>query len=285
MAVVVLQPGTYASLQDAGRKGYRHLAIPQSGALDIAALHYGNSLLNNALDRTTIECLGSGCLLQALKPLELCVTGASTELIINNEPREINSVYYLEAGSIIDARKITNGFASYICVKYGFQGKEVMGSESTLLSLSKSGYNGRLLKKRDVIEIKVPGLQPTSYQNKPVYNNDKIRCFKGPEWHLLSEESKNGFECTVYTISSQSSRMGFRLDGETLKLETTLQIESSPILPGTIQLPPNGQPIVVMNDGHTTGGYPRIGQIYREDMGNFVQRGTKGKVSFEMISL
>jgi len=251
MAIKVKQIGAYASLQDRGRHGYAHLAIPPSGALDFKALSYGNALLGNAINTCALECLSNGPVLEVQLPLIACIQGASINVKINGELVDMQKAQQLNTGDIIDMRDIRSGFASYLCVQGGFVADDVLESRSTLLSMKKGGFNGRLLVKDDILEVNQENKGEFSLVKRPEYSKI-VRCFKGPEYQRLTDES---IELLIqqFLITGQSNRMGFRLSGPQLSCNESHSIESGPVLPGTIQLPKNGQIIVLMNDGHKQG--------------------------------
>lgn len=258
----VIKSGPMATIQDFGRFGYRRYGIPQSGAMDKQFMIAANQLVGNPEDYPVIEFALMGMELEAVEETVISVVGA--ELKVNGQ---------VEQASVVTAGdKITISAPTFV---YGYLGiggkveaKEDFGSFSTYERAGFGGIEGRRLKAADDIISrgergeKAKVIIPQRDESKIT----DIRIMKGPEWDLLKELP----ETKSFRVDDSSDRMGVRLKGAKLDCDYR-EIASSAVIPGTIQLPADGQPIILMNDCQTTGGYPRIGKVIEEDLGRLAQ--------------
>lgn len=256
----MIQTGPLATVQDRGRFGFRKYGIPQSGAMDLEGLQLANQLVGNDPDSAAIEYALSGMSLEVLEDSLIGLFGAA--LKINNERILANAASVKKDDKIeLSTPKLRYAYFAIggkLKADYQFQ------SYSTYIPGNFGGLEGRALKKGDLLVTGGTGkLQQVKPRPMP---GNIIRFIKGPEWGCLAEP----FESKEFQIDPSSNRIGIRLIGKKLKTHFS-EIRSSAVVPGTIQLPPNGQPIVLMNDCQTTGGYPRIGKVLDEDLGKLGQ--------------
>ncbi len=277
----VIKVGPLSTIQDEGRFGYRQYGIPQSGAMDIRALHNVNHLVSNGPGWPVIETAIQGIKLEALEETTIAVTGAITSIEINDQQLPMNTSHQLSKGDILTISKPLDGVYSYLGIGGKLKANEDFGSTSTYLMAGFGGIEGRALKKGDVLETK---------EGKPFENHvikreietkevETIRIMKGPEWKLLKDLP----ERTIFQVDPSSNRMGIRLIGNPLDMISG-EVLSSAVIPGTIQLPPNGIPLILMNDCQTTGGYPRIGKVVEEDMGRLAQLNPMHRLRLKVIA-
>ncbi len=251
----ILTSSPLATVQDEGRFGYRKYGIPQSGAIDTLGMTIANQLVGNAANNPAIEFALGGITLEVIEPTQLGVFGAGIHL--NGQPIRENVV---EAGQG-DLVALTAPRLVYAYLALGGQltADYIFDSFSTYLPAKFGGYQGRSLRKGDLLQsIGNGALHDVPSIGEP---DHLIRFRKGPEWSQMDQPLHQ----KKYAIDPTSNRIGIRLFGEHLTSKIP-EITSSAVIPGTIQLPPNGQPIVLMNDCQTTGGYPRIGQVVEEDL-------------------
>ncbi|WP_436514607.1 biotin-dependent carboxyltransferase family protein [Ekhidna sp. To15] len=272
--VKVIQTSPLTTIQDFGRFGYRRYGIPQSGAMDKDWMIAANQMVGNPDDFPVVEIAMMGMKLEALEASSIAAVGANIKL--NGEKKAGGLT--LEAGDILQIDAPDHVYA-YLAIGGRITAKKDFGSVSTYPRAGFGGLCGKALLVGDVLE--------TDDSNGEVKRitiperNDQdvaIQIMKGPEWELLKElpGSKS------FKIHGSSNRMGIRLNG---KLASDYrEIASSAVLPGTIQLPQNGQPIVLMNDCQTTGGYPRIGKVLDEDLGILSQVRSGERIAFKIIS-
>jgi len=259
--VKILKTGPMATIQDAGRFGYRKYGIPQSGAMDDEALHFVNQLLGNRKNDPVIEFALMGLKLEVIQNSVIGVLG--TKMKINGNT--VNDLYAeLEMGDSLEFSPPENVYA-YFALGGKLKADLKFESYATYLPGHFGGYQGRTLKVGDILESdgkgKVNDLMPPQIED-----HNTIHFMDGPEWNLL----ESTFKAREFKIGSSSNRIGIRLEGENIK-SSTKEIKSSAVIPGTIQLTPNQQLIVLMNDCQTTGGYPRIGKVLDKDLRKLAQ--------------
>ncbi|WP_420576736.1 biotin-dependent carboxyltransferase family protein [Ekhidna sp.] len=271
----VIKTGPMASLQDFGRFGYRRYGIPRSGAMDKEFMIAANKLVGNPNDYPVIEFALTGMELEVVEETMISVVGA--DLNVNGERNEIASK--VSVGDIIKVSAPTLVYA-YLGVGGRMKAQEDFGSVSTYTRARFGGLDGQALANGDQIETEG---EPGKICQIPIPGRDQgdvieIRIMKGPEWDLLKELPS----LETFQVDGSSDRMGVRLTGA--KLECDYQeIASSAVIPGNIQLPADGHPIILMNDCQITGGYPRIGKVVEEDMWKVAQVRAGGNVKLVLI--
>ncbi|MFP4845883.1 biotin-dependent carboxyltransferase family protein [Winogradskyella sp. PE311] len=278
----VIDSGFYSTLQDAGRTGFRDHGVPISGAMDMYSCQFANTLLSNSIDAAVIEMTMVGGIFQFTKPTYIAISGAAMPLKINDISVKLNVVITVNQGDIITFGRAAEGFRTYLAVKGGFETSVILGSRSQYSSVTpanslKNGdslrynpYTKTLLKQNSIVKYRSSILTSTI-----------LETYKGPEFDLLTETQKVLLLNTEFSVSKNNNRMAYQLQPF---LKNELQsILTSPVLPGTIQLAPSGQLIVLMRDCQTTGGYPRILQL-KENAVNILSQKTTGnllKISIE----
>ncbi|MFN0069131.1 MAG: biotin-dependent carboxyltransferase family protein [Limisphaerales bacterium] len=264
----VLVPGPHASLQDAGRRGWRRFGVPPGGALDAHARHTVNTLLGNPPDAPVLELLPLGVRLRVLRRAAFVTGGAD-----GGGPLPRWRVLELDAGAELAWPRPAAGVWSCLGVRGGFAAPLRFGGVSPLPA---AGV-GSLLRSGDRLAAGAAGPPPRhiggrwladaacrDYTRPPV-----LRLWPGPQWEDFSSASRQGLFAAAWRVSARSSRAGYRLEGPAL--EGPPGIVSEPVLVGSIQVPPGGQPIVTLHDGPTVGGYAKLGLIEPEDLPWLVQ--------------
>lgn len=271
----VIKAGPMATIQDAGRFGYRKFGIPQSGAMDLSSMHSVNRLVGNDLNWPVIEFALMGMKMEALEATTIGVTGA--DLKVNG--KLIAAQYArVDSGDVIEIGSPRQVYA-YFAIEGKLRAQEDFGSVSTYLLAGFGGIDGRSLRPGDELITDGIGIGPIREENPLKKENvSEIRIMHGPEWRHLED----ALEAKIFKIDPSSNRMGIRLHGSSIKCNIG-EIQSSAVVPGTIQLPPNGLPIVLMNDCQTTGGYPRIGKVLDEDLGKLAQVRAGNQVKFKIV--
>jgi antagonist of KipI len=291
--IEILNPGWQSLIVDSGRYGYGHMGVPPSSALDHFAYDALTFLLGNNRGTPALEVLGKGFSLTFGKDLRCAITGARVTASLNDQPRPGWTPFQVNQGDVLRIKDVLEGFRYYI----GFSGtlalEQVINSFSTNLDCRFGGYQGRSLLKGDWIDIEpnmavgerlLPaGLIPTL--NPP----HRLRIIEGAEKDFFSTESINNFfekNGPGYKISSQSNRTGIRLEGEPLKFREGVDksIISEAILPGTLQIPGEGLPIIALYE-RTIGGYARLGTIAKVDQDRLAHLRPGDLVFFERITL
>ncbi|RYU93480.1 5-oxoprolinase subunit C family protein [Emticicia agri] len=285
-----IKSGILSTYQDSGRNGYRYLGINPNVAMDRMAVRLLNILLQNEEDEAAIEIHFPCPEIVMEKDSIIAIGGADFAPYLIDENRQIQEINnwqctWVPAGSTLKFKKRIYGQRAYIAIKGGFSAKEWLGSKSTNHLLDFNTINPghevetRAFPRPDFLPYLGISLVPP-YSDSPV-----IRLIRGNEYEFLTTESKNILENHTFTISQQSNRMGFRLAGEALHVENKIELISSAVDFGTIQLLPDGQLIVLMADHQTTGGYPRIGNVITADLPLLAQCGVKEPIRLRFISL
>ncbi len=280
MAFKVIEGGVFSTIQDEGRKGVAHLGHCNSGALDTYAYHWVQKLLGNS-DANAIEVM-AGLKLEATKPTTIAITGADLGLEINGIYKEPWQTYAIQTGDILYFSKRITGQRAYLAVKGGFDAPRYLGSFSTTI---KEGL-GEKLKAGDHLAYQEnigTLISRTKTAYIPNYDTPLIlRVMLGYQHRLFSDREKEKFFNSAYEITLQSDRMAYQLSGEEV-FATCENLISEGIAFGAIQIPKDGQPIILLKERQTIGGYPKIGTVVAEDCHALAQRGTGCKVRFTPI--
>ncbi|NYT84211.1 biotin-dependent carboxyltransferase family protein [Pollutimonas harenae] len=299
MSILVIKPGMLSSFQDLGRTGYQHLGVPVGGAMDSRAHRLANLLVGNDENEATLEVTLTGPTLRFDAPACIAICGAQLNPTLNKEPVPNNRPLIVRRGDILAFGARAIGLRAYIAWHGGIALTSVMASHSTYLRGGFGGYQGRALRKDDTLTLNVDlrkhnldELAHELWQIK-VYlpsilgMNPKsaIRTVRGAHAPLFTDASVQSFFSDEYQISPQSERMGYRLQGTALKLLSTTQLLSEATSFGSVQVPPDGKPIILMADRQTTGGYAKIAHVATVDL-PFIAQGMPGEtLRFMEISL
>ncbi|WP_339668829.1 biotin-dependent carboxyltransferase family protein [Dasania marina] len=283
----VVSPGFLSLLQDAGRYGYHGVGLTTSGPMDALAFNWANLLCGNAADAVAIEASVGGLTLTSQADTVIAVTGAEVPFTINGEERELWRSHKVKTGDTIALSFATNGCRSYLAVAGGFQIKESFGSVATVVREGIGGLAGKALQAGDELPVKgidAPCLELPE-QWRPSYSKDiTVRVIPSYQVQSFSPVQQRLFFGSDYKVSDRCDRMGYKLEGPALKTSMTAML-SEGICLGAIQVPPDGQPIVLMNDRQTIGGYPKIGAVLSLDLAYLAQQMPGGKVRFEPITI
>ncbi|MCX2740367.1 biotin-dependent carboxyltransferase family protein [Pontibacter anaerobius] len=309
MTITVLKPGLQTTVQDLGRYGYQMQGVVVGGAMDKMALRMANLLVGNDEAAAVLELSMQGPELQFEQDTLIALAGADLTASINDKQLRLWRPVLVKAGSILRFGKPAYGNYTYLAVAGGINVPEVMGSRSTYLRASIGGLEGRSLRRGDSLnffessETSKLLLSELLLQHKaesaftevnwwpepellPTYAHDPVlRAMPGLEYAWFSENSRDYIWEQKYKLTPQSDRMGYRLQGTTLALEEERQLLSTAVSFGTVQVPPQGDPIILMADSQTTGGYPRILQIISADLPKLAQVQPGGIIRFEEVSL
>jgi antagonist of KipI len=293
MSIKIIKPGICSTIQDMGRTGYRSLGIGTSGVMDFFAATVANYLAGNNDGQPVIEMHFPAAEILFEQDAIISIAGADFAACINNEPVQIYQPIFVKKDDTLSFKKNITGARVYVGIQGGMEAQKWLGSYSTNIKVTAGGFKGRVLQKEDVIGIKQCN---NTINNKKVtvapavidsvYNHTNIiRCIAAPEWSLVSDLAANSFLQLPYTITNQSDRMGYRMAGEAINLQNQVELISSPVSFGTIQLLPNGQLIILMADHQTTGGYPRIANVTAADLPKLAQLPGNSTIHFKMVSL
>ncbi len=293
MFMEICKAGLLDSFQDHGRQGLAHLGMGTGGCMDSLAASLANILVGNAMEEPVLEMHFPAAKIRFEKAVILALSGADFAATVAGISIPINRQIHLPANSELIFEKKESWQRCCLGVAGGWDLPIVLNSGSTLLKTGIGGWEGRALKKKDLVPLK--SKEPLFFSEVNIapyfvapytwYRAAPFHVFPGPEWNELSPVSQKQLMETAFTITPANDRMGYRLAGSELERLHQKEMRSSAVLPGTIQLLPNGQPLVLMADGQTTGGYPRILQIAEVDLPRLAQLGTGDSLWFSFLEM
>ena len=287
----IQSPGILSLLQDAGRYGQHTIGLTNGGPMDPMAYKWANRLLGNSDNATVIETTVGGLSLISHVNTQVAVTGANVSVKINGAPQPQWQTLAIAKNDVLELGFATQGCRIYLAVKDGFQVDTQFSSTSTVMREGVGGLTGKALTKGDVIPVldrdaseRISLLKLPENQQPEYLNAVTLRVIPGYQEHAFSRHDQRMFFYHEYTVSDLCDRMGYRLSGE--KVNCNVQgILSEGIALGAIQIPKDGQPIILMNDRQTIGGYPKIGSVLSLDLAKLAQLTQGGKVRFEPITM
>ncbi|NKI32454.1 biotin-dependent carboxyltransferase family protein [Croceivirga thetidis] len=276
----ILKPGFYTTIQDSGRFGFRNKGVPVSGCMDNMAFEQCNRLLENEKNTPVLEITMTGPTLEFLEPTFITLTGANMNPKLNNDSISNYSVIRVKKGDVLSFEKLASGFRCYLGVKGGFETEMVLDSASQFMPLTPKAQ----LTKNDEVAYKshsdfnplISGMKPANYLSET-----NLQVFQGPEFHLLSESQIDKLFASEFHISKENNRMAYQLE-EAFESHSH-NILTSATLPGTVQCTPAGKLIILMRDGQTTGGYPRLLQLRNDAISALAQKKMGDKIKFELF--
>lgn len=286
--MTVLQPGMLSLLQDSGRRGQHRLGLTTGGPLDSCAFHYCNRLLQNPAGSTVIEVSVGGLQLSLAVDTFICVTGADMPLTINGEQRALWEVHRIAAGDTLHIGFARSGCRAYLGVAQGFNIPPSFGSTATVVRESIGGLHGGRLQAGDELPCSAVSACKRLFlpvADQPRYQNTlTVRVIPGYQQRLFSRAEQRRFFGSAFRVSDRCDRMGYRLEGPRIECDID-GILSEGICHGAIQIPPDGQPIVLLNDRQTIGGYPKIGTALSLDAARLSQLVPGCSVHFAPITV
>ena len=273
MSLEILEVNGLVTIQDSGRIGWRKYGVPVSGPMDAFAFHAANALVGNTQHAALEFGLGD-ITLRALQDCVISVTGVGFGLSIYIWDFPLWSSYYVRSGWMIRLHKRDSGMWAYLAIAGGVQTQPVLDSRATYLRGHFGGLDGRQLQAGDVLKPGTPvrpltelAARTLSEDARPVYSDTPlVNVILGPQEKYFTKESLERFLSSEYSVSLTSDRMGYRLEGAALTHRNKKELISEGMTMGAIQVPSNGQPIVMMADSPTTGGYPKIGAVVSADL-------------------
>lgn len=284
MSFVVRRPGTYSLLVDAGRPQGLHVGLPRSGPADHASFALGNALVGNVdpESMTALELTLSGPLLQCTESHDVVVFGAAFDVVhrqsalASQQTIRPGHTFHVEAGDEIDIQSISGnqGLRGYLCVRGGFHAAPLLGSQSALEAIQRD----------EVLQASASPWRTSRWINLEPWNEscEAIRLLSGT--HLTDPLRKLLLQ-TSFTVRPESNRMGLRLASSTTWPTESKELVSAPVVPGTLQLPPGGQPILLGVEAQTIGGYPRLGHAITPDLNPIGQARPSDTLRFAFVTL
>ena len=309
MSIKVLRPGLLTTVQDRGRYGLQHLGIVPAGAMDPIAHVLANALVGNAVDEATLEITVIGPELEFEQRALVALCGAEFDARADGHALPLNRPVLLEAGTRLTLRRALRGARAYLAIAGGVALDEVLGSRSTYVPARFGGLEGRALRAGDVLPgprgaarlaagryaklargaTTRDGLRTVRWSAPSLTLPDRepivLHAMEGRHFARFQATSQRVFFDSVWRVSPDSNRMGYRLSGPTLALNEAGEILSEPTCLGTVQVPANGVPIALMADHQTTGGYPKIAEIAVADVPRLAQLAPGGTLHFARCTL
>lgn len=267
--------GALTTVQDLGRLGWQAYGVPSAGAMDTFALVAANRLVGNAPDAAALEITASASF-ELSAPTLLALCGAGLGATLNDMPLPLWTAVLAPAGArlVLPGRGRDWGARAYLACAGGIDVPQVLGSRSTYLSGGFGGYAGRALRAGDVLPLAPAPHDPVrlagrqwSAAMRPAYSaQPTLRLIPGPHVDLFAPGALETLCAQSWRINTTSNRMGYRLEGPSIRYAAPVSLASLGVLPGVIQVPPDGAPILLMADAQTTGGYPIIGVVITADL-------------------
>lgn len=284
----VLKPGLQTSVQDLGRMGYQQYGMSPAGAMDSYSMQMANLLTGNLLGEAVLETVMLGPSLKALSDVSVAICGGNLEPNVYGQEVPMWKSFVLKKGEILSFGRVKSGGRAYISFAGGIDVPIVLGSKSTFLNGDIGGFNGRTLEAGDIVHGH-PAVRKNRFLHCtfiPEYKKQiNIRVILGPHYEKFPQSAIDLFLASEYKVSSKSNRMGYRLEGPKLAYKEGADIISDAIPPGGIQVPASGEPIILMAERQTTGGYPRIATVVSVDLPVLAQAMPGSVIRFKEISI
>lgn len=301
MSVNVLNAGLLTTVQDIGRTGSQKFGVLVSGAMDSYSMRMANLLVGNDEREGVLEITLFGTKLQFEEDTLIAITGGDLQTTIDGIPVANWRPALVKKGAVLKFGFAIEGCRAYLAIAGGIDIPVVMGSKSTYMVAGIGGFKGRALQQNDQLSfgkmsasnekvftlIEREGTPNWAVPHHPLISLEStqtIRIIEGTEYKHFDETSKQLLVHEPYVVTPQSNRMGLRLEGQALSLTEKLELLSEGVTFGTIQIPPNGKPIILMADRQTAGGYPKIGQVITADLGSLSQVKPNAKLYFQLIT-
>ncbi len=285
-ALEIIDAGLQVTVQDLGRAGRAHLGVPRSGALDGPAHRLANRLVGNPESAAVLECLGGRVGLRTRSAVTIAVTGAEVPVRVAGHARDWGNAVSVAAGSVVEIGAPTSGLRAYLAVSGGLEVEPVLGSRATDLL---SGLGPPPVQEGDVLPVGPPPGHPMPVDAaRPPRRAGELRLRLGPREDWFEESSLRALDGAAYVVGSSSNRIGLRLEGEPIRWrgagELPGELPSEGMVLGAVQVPPNGQPVVFLNDHPTTGGYPVVGVVEPEDLAVCAQLSPGAQVTLRVVA-
>ncbi|MFE2378276.1 biotin-dependent carboxyltransferase family protein [Streptomyces sp. NPDC059398] len=259
----MVRAGALTTVQDGGRTGYAHLGVPRAGALDAPARHLANRLAGNPVDAAVLETTLTGCAVRPTRPVTAVVGGAPCRVTVDGRPAPWGAPVRVPAGAVLEAHPAEHGVRSYLAFGGGLLPDPVLGSRSADLL---SGLGPAPLRDGDALPLGIPqshapapGADHAPWPGIP--RTLILPVLPGPRHDWFTPAALHTLTTAGYRVSPHSNRIGLRTEGPALERARQGELPSEGVVLGSVQVPPDGRPVVFLNDHPTTGGYPVIGVV------------------------
>lgn len=283
--IEIVQAGPLVTVQDLGRSGFRHQGVSRAGALDGLSLRIANQLVGNPEEAAGLELLFGNTRIRFLKEIWFALAGCECFATLNDKPVLLGWTKRARAGDELIISMPRNGLCAYLAFAGGVDVPALMGSRATDVQAEFGGWQGCKLQNGDLLPIgkKNPKQLKTRGVLLPVLD-PVLRVLAGPEVEQFSPETQAAFFTHGWKVTADSNRMGFRLEGDILTRTESADLLSHGVFPGVIQVPPNGQPIILAAEAQATGGYPRIATVIQSDLWKIGQLRPGAFVHFKRVT-
>jgi antagonist of KipI len=285
----IVDPGAFTTVQDLGRFAYQRFGVPLSGALDQFSYRIANLLVGNPESAAALELTYKGPKLEFLSQALVCVAGADMPLLVNGTPRSCWEAFSVHPGDILDIRSAAKGLRAYLAIAGGIEVPPIMGSRSTCSAARFGGKDGRAVAKDDILNAGIPlhtvYVRRLPEQYRSTFPDEMvIRALPGPQRDFF--ENGTLFFEESFVVSDRANRMGYRLEGHTIDFRKDVPkgIISEPVVPGVVQIPPDGKPIIILVE-QTMGGYAKIAAVITPDLNKVAQARPGQKIRFREVTL
>lgn len=304
----IVDGGLLTTVQDLGRHGYQKIGVTPSGAMDAFSLRIANILVDNPEDAAALEITLRGPVVEFTSNALIALCGANLSPKISDVDIPPFRAVVVRRGAVLTFGRALSGCRAYLAVAGGIDVPLLMGSRSTHLRAKIGGHEGRALQAGDVLPtgtasplatktieqaLEVDDPLPFALSRRYIEEDDQrlastprpIRCVQGPHFGVLNDTDKGSFFADPFEVSTEADRMGYRLVGPRLSSAQGTELISSAVTMGAVQVPPGGEPIVLMADRQTTGGYPVIAQVITADLPLVAQMKPGDELTFAEVSI
>ena len=294
--IEVVSPGNRLTVQDLGRRGSQRYGVSVSGVLDLQAAVVANRLVGNLATSALLESTFGGASIRFAQQSKVAITGATVAVDVDQFPMPIWETVIVPAGAELRISVPSVGLYSYIAIEGGIDVPMVLGSRSTHAASGLGGFDGRALAQGDVLPLGVESKELTRPRAGtsapqdlvPAFTDStrRIRVIAGPQFDVFDDDAIETFTGSTYSVSNLTDRQGARLEGaEVRAIGGKHDIVSDPAYMGAVQIPADGQPIVLLADRQPTGGYVKIASVISADLPKFVQKTPGTDIGFELIDI
>lgn len=291
MGFKVIKSGLLTTVQDAGRRGYQRFGMAVSGSVDVHSYIYANILVGNAPTEAVLEVTLMGPTIEFTSPSVIAITGGDLTPRINGAPAQMYKALRVAKGDVLSFGHVKSGCRADVAFAGGLDIDEIMGSRSTYIKAELGGHHGRNLQDGDEIEFRKENVCPANIDIREMeapidWTGDyTVRVVLGPEEERFTDAGIGTFLSSEYRVTNSFDRMGVRLEGDAIEHVTDANVISNGIPFGAIQVPDSGQPIIMLSDRQTVGGYTKIATIINVDMPMIAQCKAGDRIHFKTINI
>jgi antagonist of KipI len=289
-AILVHEPGLFTTVQDLGREGFGPMGVSASGAADPISLRIGNRLIGNAEGAAALEMTLVGGSLTFARRGTIALTGADFGASLGGVPLPMWTSIEVQAGQTLALGPSRSGARAYFCIQGGIAVKPFLGSASTHVLSGLGGFEGRPLRKGDLLEVGPANSSPQKRSLSPqalerLQPRKVLRVTAGPQSDWFAPSAWKQFFESSFRVTEQSNRMGIRLEGRGIPIDPSQEMITEGVSLGAIQVPPSGQPIILFVEQQTTGGYPKIANVISADVHSLGQLRPRDEIRFERVEI